>query len=79
VGGGHFLHIVDFAVGGGASVIGVAVPTGYAGFGVADLDGNRRGAPRRNRRIYMSALLVAATGKRKRGERDGEECSHALN
>ena len=69
--GGHLLHVVDFAIGGGAAVIRVPVPTGDALFGVARLDDYRRA--RRSRRPDAGALLVPAPGQRYRGDYQDNE------
>ena len=39
----HFLHVVDFAIRGRTAMVGVAVPTGDAGLGVAGRHRARRG------------------------------------
>ena len=59
--GGHLLHVVDFAIGCGAAVIGVPVPTGDTLFGVAKLDDYRRA--RRSRRSDAGSLLVSAPAR----------------
>src|ERR1019366_708930 len=52
VGGDQLFHVVDFAIGCGTAVIGMAVPTRYSGFAVAGRGngGSRRGSPRNRRR-----------------------------
>ena len=71
--GGELFHIVDFAVGGGAAVIGMSVPAGEPGFAVSDfssIDAGRSGCGGR-------VVLPGATGERQTSERRdrGRQCN----
>jgi hypothetical protein len=66
-------HVVDFAIGGRAAVIGVAVPTGEAGFGVAGLRGGCGGRRGRNPHV----LLVGAPGQSHNQQHEREAVPHA--
>ncbi len=60
MGGGQLLHVVDLAIGGTPAVVGVAVPTGHTGLGVARLG---RGRWRRRWGRTPGVLLVPAVGQ----------------
>ena len=68
VGGGQLLHVVDLAIGGTPAVVGVAVPTGHASLGLAQL-GRGRWRRRSRCRRAPDVLFVRAAG-----QQDGHQC-----
>ncbi len=58
--GSHSLHIVDLAIGGGAAVIRMTVPTSESGFAIADFRGRR--AWRSG--VDSGVMLLSARGER---------------
>lgn len=68
--GGEFLHVVNFAVGGGASVIRMSVPARESGFAGADGCGNGRRARCCDAVVFFSTRGKhdECEGKRQRGK-----------